>query len=199
MGMFTEWRDDEIAKLRQQLQEARAENAALVAEFQRLADEPPTLEEIAADLDKIEMLEKELTEARAETERLEKTAEIETILAVTDMYYAAKCNHCGWIGSSKFCVEARAGCADDCEVFCPLCFRHISDDEPSLKDLAEFLSRDVIKIVERKDRLIERMREALASADDLIDEYAADYEHRDNVDEIREEIKAALSAAERGE
>jgi hypothetical protein len=50
-----------------------------------------------------------------------------------------------------------------------------------------------------KDALIERMREALASADDLIDEYAADYEHRDNVDEIREEIKAALSAAERGE
>jgi hypothetical protein len=144
-------------------------------------------------------IEKELAKTRAEIERLKKTAEIETILAVTDMYYAAKCNHCGWIGSSKFCVEARAGCADDCEVFCPLCFRHISDDEPSLKDLAEFLSRDVIKIVERKDRLIERMREALASADDLIDEYAADYEHRDNVDEIREEIKAALSAAERGE
>lgn len=49
-----------------------------------------------------------------------------------------------------------------------------------------------------KDKLIEQMREALASADNLIDEYAADYEHRDNVDEIREEIKAAL-AAERGE
>jgi chromosome segregation ATPase len=70
MGMFTEWRDDEIAKLQQQLQEARAENAALVAEFQRLADEPPTLEEIAADLDKIEMLEKQLAEAQAEIERL---------------------------------------------------------------------------------------------------------------------------------
>ena len=40
----------------------------------------------------------------------------------------------------------------------------------------------------------ERMREALRQADDLIDEYAADYEHRDNVDEIREEIKAALAA-----
>ena len=46
-------------------------------------------------------------------------------------------------------------------------------------------------------RLIEQMGEALKLADDLIDEYAADYEHRDNVDEIREEIKAAL-AAERG-
>jgi hypothetical protein len=43
------------------------------------------------------------------------------------------------------------------------------------------------------------MREALRLADDLIDEYAADYEHRDNVDEVRDEIKAALSAAERGE
>lgn len=106
-------------------------------------------------------LETELAEARAEIERLKKTAEIETILAVTDMYYAAKCNHCGWIGSSKFCVEARAGCADDCEVICPLCSRHISDDEPSLKDVAEFLNRDVIKIVERKAKLIEQMREAL--------------------------------------
>jgi len=75
MGMFTEWRDDEIAKLQQQLQKARAENAALVAEFQRLADEPPTLEEIAADLDKIEMLEKELAEARAEIERKDKLIE----------------------------------------------------------------------------------------------------------------------------
>ena len=56
--------------LRKQLAEVRAENAALVAEFQRLADEPPTLEEIAADLNKIEMLGKELAEARAEIERL---------------------------------------------------------------------------------------------------------------------------------
>ena len=52
--------------------------------------------------------------------------------------------------------------------------------------------------IESKSRLIEQMREALRAADDLIDEYTADYEHRDNVDEIREEIKAAL-AAERGE
>lgn len=110
------------------------------------------------------------------------------------MYYASKCNHCGWIGSSKFCVETRAGCADDCEVLCPLCSRHISDDEPSLKDVAEFLNLDVIKIVERKDKLIDQMREALRAADNLIDEYASDYEHRDNVDEIREEIKAALTA-----
>jgi hypothetical protein len=48
-----------------------------------------------------------------------------------------------------------------------------------------------------RDKLIEQMRDALSNADGLIDEYAADYEHRDNVDEIRDEIKAALSAAER--
>jgi hypothetical protein len=48
-----------------------------------------------------------------------------------------------------------------------------------------------------KDKLIEQMREALHLADDLIDEYAADYEHRDNVDEIRDEIKAALAAERR--
>lgn len=105
--------------------------------------------------------EEQLAEAWAEIERLKKTAEIETILAVTDMYYAAKCNHCGWIGSSKLCVEAWAGCADDCEVLCPLCFRHISDDDPSLKDVAEFLNRDVIKIVERKNKLIEQMWEEM--------------------------------------
>lgn len=52
--------------------------------------------------------------------------------------------------------------------------------------------------IERKDNLVEQMREALHLADDLIDEYAADYEHRDNVDEIRDGIKVAL-AAERGE
>ncbi|HPT48365.1 MAG TPA: hypothetical protein PLM07_20975 [Candidatus Rifleibacterium sp.] len=54
---------------------------------------------------------------------------------------------------------------------------------------------EYIKALESK---FEQMRDALKAADDLIDEYAADYEHRDNVDEIREEIKAAL-AAERGE
>lgn len=47
--------------------------------------------------------------------------------------------------------------------------------------------------------VIEQMREALRLADDLIDEYAAVCEHADNVDELRDEIKAALSAAERGE
>jgi chromosome segregation ATPase len=56
----------------------------------------------------------------------------------------------------------------------------------------------ITELVAAKDKLIEQMREALRLADDLIDEYAADYEHRDNVDEVRDEIKAALSAAERG-
>lgn len=50
-----------------------------------------------------------------------------------------------------------------------------------------------------KDAIIEQMREALRLADELIDEYAAVCEHADNVDELRDEIKAALSAAERGE
>jgi len=53
--------------------------------------------------------------------------------------------------------------------------------------------------IQAKDALIEQMREALRLADDLIDEYAAVCEHADNVDELRDEIKAALSAAERGE
>jgi len=44
---------------------------------------------------------------------------------------------------------------------------------------------------------IEQMREALRLADDLIDEYAAVCEHADNVDELRDMIKAALSEAER--
>jgi hypothetical protein len=136
--------------------------------------------------------EKQLAEARAEIERLKKTAEIETILAVTGMYYAAKCNHCGWIGSSEFCVEARAGCADDCEVLCPLCSRHISDDEPSLKDLAEFLNRDVIKIVERKNKLIQQVRKELKKHCDLCRCTFADICGSC-------ETKAALSATERGE
>ncbi len=50
----------------------------------------------------------------------------------------------------------------------------------------------------KRNKLVEQMRGALRLADDLIDEYAADYEHRGNVDEVRDMIKAALSAAERG-
>jgi chromosome segregation ATPase len=134
--------------LRKQLAEARAENAALVAEFQRLADEPPTLEEIAADLDKIEQLTKELAEARAEIERLK------------------------GVVISQITPE-------------PLVLSRYSTTAEPAKD--------------ERDKLVEQMREALNAADDLIDEYAADYEHRDNVDEIREEIKAALSAADGGE
>jgi DNA repair exonuclease SbcCD ATPase subunit len=52
--------------------------------------------------------------------------------------------------------------------------------------------------IECKDKLIEQMREALRLADDLIDDYVAVCEHPDNVDEVRDIIKAALSAAERG-
>lgn len=53
--------------------------------------------------------------------------------------------------------------------------------------------------VKAKDAEIEQMQEALRLADDLIDDYATDYEHRDNVDAARDKIKAALLAAERGE
>ena len=63
---------------------------------------------------------------------------------------------------------------------------------------AEMLVDDLAAEIERKDAIIEQMREALRLADDLIDEYAAVCEHADNVDELRDEIKAALSAAERG-
>jgi excisionase family DNA binding protein len=48
---------------------------------------------------------------------------------------------------------------------------------------------------ENKDALIEQMREALRLANDLIDDYVAVCEHPDNVDEVRDIIKAALSAA----
>ena len=50
-----------------------------------------------------------------------------------------------------------------------------------------------------KDAQIEQMREVLRLADELIDEYAAVCEHRDNVDEVRDRIKAAIEAVERGE
>ena len=47
---------------------------------------------------------------------------------------------------------------------------------------------------DERDKLIEQMREALRLADDLLDEYAEVVEHCDNVDEMREQIKAALAA-----
>ena len=39
MGMFTEWRDDEIAKLQQQLQEARAEIERRKADYAEMNEE----------------------------------------------------------------------------------------------------------------------------------------------------------------
>jgi len=62
---------------------------------------------------------------------------------------------------------------------------------------AEMLVDDLAAEAERKDALIEQMREALRLADNLIDEYASgkDYEHQDK--EVRNIIKAALEAAER--
>lgn len=66
-------------------------------------------------------------------------------------------------------------------------------DEWCQKNYPEAVDKAIAQL-----KLIEQIREALIAADGLIDEYAADYEHRDNVDEVRDEIKAAL-AAERGE
>jgi multidrug resistance efflux pump len=73
----------------------------------------------------------------------------------------------------------------------------IAELEQHAADLKQELAAARAEI-ERKDALIEQMREALRLANDLIDDYASDYEHRDNVDEVRDMINAALSAAERG-
>lgn len=104
-------------------------------------------------------LETELAEARAEIERLKAAGSIEAILAVVEPYYAAKCNHCGWVGSSEACIDNR-GC-DDFETFCPVCLRHISDEEPTEKDISNFLNSSAIKAANAKHELIEQMREAL--------------------------------------
>jgi len=113
------------------------------------------------ELETNQRLTDELIEARAEIERLNATGSVDSILSVTGRYYAVKCDHCGWVGSSEFCIESVCGCAGDCEVFCPFCNRHISDDEPAVKDISKFLNQTVIEKSERKDKLIEQMREAL--------------------------------------
>lgn len=84
---------------------------------------------------------------------------------------------------------AHSGICDKCTTEIGQTGKELADKD---RQLAEALAE-----IESKNKLIEQMREALSNADDLIDEYAADYEHRDNVDEIRDEIKAALEAAER--
>jgi predicted RNase H-like nuclease (RuvC/YqgF family) len=98
---------EENQQLKESLAEARAENATLVAEFQRLADEPPTLEEIAADLDKIEMLEKQLAEARAEVEHwkgecsdlVRMAHEMRETIFVTNKCTCGKCIYCEFGGT----------------------------------------------------------------------------------------------------
>ena len=104
-----------------------------------------------------EELRKQLAEARAEIESLSML----NMLGVTDRFYPAKCGRCGWVGSSQYCIFDRSGCADDGEVLCPVCYHHISDNEPIIQDFKNFLNRSLVEMVGRKDALIEQMREAL--------------------------------------
>ena len=113
--------------------------------------------EDAVSIEFAEQLETELSEARAEIDRLSML----NILGVTDRFYPAKCGRCGWVGSSQYCIFDRSGCADDGEVLCPVCYHHISDNEPIIQDLKDYLNRSVVEMVGCKDKLIERMREAL--------------------------------------
>lgn len=63
MGMFTEWRDDEIAKLQQQLQEAQTEIERLALEIENRQYT------ITCASEENLQLKKSLAEARAEIER----------------------------------------------------------------------------------------------------------------------------------
>jgi TolA-binding protein len=63
MGMFTEWRDDEIAKLQQQLQEAQAEIERLALEIENRQYT------ITCASEENLQLKESLAEARAEIER----------------------------------------------------------------------------------------------------------------------------------
>jgi TolA-binding protein len=64
MGMFTEWRDDEIAKLQQQLQEAQAEIERLALEIE---NQQYT---ITCASEENQQLKESLAEAQTEVERL---------------------------------------------------------------------------------------------------------------------------------
>ena len=46
-------------------------------------------------------------------------------VTVTDEYYLASCDHCGWIGSSESCGVDCWG--DDSDVYCPECERSGAD------------------------------------------------------------------------
>lgn len=115
-------------------------------------------------------LRKEIAEARAEIERL-RQENVELLVKYDEKF--------GVIDAKDKLIEQMRA--------------EIAADEARLVAYVARVSGEI----ERKDKLIAQMREALRLADDLIDEYAADYEHRDNVDEVRDMIKAALSAAER--
>lgn len=188
--------------LRKQLAEALAENAALVAEFQRLADEPPTLEEIAADLDKIEMLGKELAEARAEIEQLKSRNN------------ASVSAHMWLIMRHAFTSGAYKGYAHGTEhKLLEQMFK-----EWCSKDYPEAAEKEVERLteIERKDKLIEQLKKALESAkqqhyvndDDnwyscpasgLCSNDSAGTDCNCGADYVNSIIEAALSAAERGE
>ena len=108
------------------------------------------------------------------------------ILGVSGPYYAAKCDNCGWVGSSEFCIEHRLD--DDCEVLCPFCGRGIGDDAPEAKDVAMFLNHAALKIaadkecvqnkldealaeITHKNALIEQMRDALNHCKSIFEDY----------------------------
>lgn len=124
-----------------------------------------------------------------ETPRTEINAEmyderVDLVLSVTGSYYAAKCNHCGWVGSSEFCIEN-----DDFEVLCPVCHRHISDDDPVAEDISKFLNKESVKIVQRKNAIVAQMREALCIV----------FRYPMLPIELDEIVSAALEAAKEGE
>lgn len=119
---------------------------------------------------------------------------VDLVLSVTGRYYAAKCNHCGWVGSSEFCIENRL--ADDFEVLCPVCHRHISDDDPVAEDISKFLNKESVKIVQRKNAIIEQMRRGLEKISEC--RRRACYQNQFLHDEVNILAQAAL-AAERGE
>lgn len=215
MGMFTEWRDDEIAKLQQQLREVRAElereNAELKESRDNWQKKAETVENLlmtiqAWDIDKDALrghqcLAKQWICSFQDRLNRYKRGKKMSDTPRTDIEIRQVEN----LFDSPESIDCKLAIKLAIVEFAKGLERELAEARAEIDGLTLMATnasmepaRRLIQKNKELHAVIEQMREALRLADDLIDDYAMVVDHCDNVDEVREQIKAAL-AAERGE
>ena len=65
------------------------------------------------------------------------------LITISDRYYLASCDGCGWIGSSGDCGADYWG--DDSDVYCPKCFKSGADCGKVASEIEDKRRREKIR------------------------------------------------------